>query len=91
MDKRDFPGGLVVKTLPPSAAGVGALVGELRSHMSLSAKKKKKNQSINQKQYFNQTAQTLKMVRKKIKWIEKKPERAQCKCEDVLPAYQLMN
>ena len=42
MDKRDFPGGLVVKTLPPSAAGVGALVGELRSHMSLSAKKKKK-------------------------------------------------
>lgn len=43
MDKRDFPGGLVVKTSPPSAAGVGALVGELRFHMSLSAKKNPKH------------------------------------------------
>ena len=31
---RDFPGGLVVKTLPSIAEGTGSIpVGELRSHM----------------------------------------------------------
>ena len=81
----------MVKTSLSSAVGAGALVRELSSHTSLSAKKTKYKTKQNKKPMhkpeaiLQQSAQTLKMVHIQIKWIKKKPEGAQYKCEDVLP------
>ena len=44
-DKKNFPGGLVVKILPSTAVGVWVrfLVGELNTHLPCGHKKKKKH------------------------------------------------
>ena len=47
---RDFPGGPVVKTLPPSAGGVGSIPGR---GAKIPHALPPKNQNIKQKQYCN--------------------------------------
>ena len=49
---RDFPSGPMIKTLPSNTGGVGSIPGQGAKLHALQPKKKKK-QSIKQKQYCN--------------------------------------
>ena len=57
MEKGDFPGGPVVKTLPSKAGGAGSILGQgTKIPHALGPK----NQNIKQKPYCNKSVKTLK-------------------------------
>ena len=62
--KRDFPGDLVVKTLPPNAGGVGLTSGQ---GAKIPHALWPKNRNIKWKQYYNKL--------KTLKWFKKNSRR----------------